>query len=98
MSIAADLDVADGSVRGARIALGGVASRPWRARVAEDVLQGAPATADRFRAAADAELSAAEPLRDNGYKVTLARNLIVAVLTELADRADDEPAPPRSSA
>lgn len=88
VSIAADLDVADGSVRGARIALGGVASRPWRARTAEGVLQGAPATADRFRAAADAELSAAEPLRDNGYKVTLARNLVVAVLTELADRAE----------
>jgi xanthine dehydrogenase YagS FAD-binding subunit len=88
VSIAADLDVAGGSVRGARIALGGVASRPWRARVAEGVLQGAPATPDRFQAAADAELSAAEPLRDNRYKVTLARNLIVAVLTELADQAE----------
>lgn len=88
VSIAADLDVADGSVRGARIALGGVASRPWRARAAEGVLRGAPATADRFQAAADAELSAAEPLRDNRYKVTLARNLVVAVLTELAGRAE----------
>ena len=88
VSTAADLDVANGSVRRARIALGGVASRPWRARIAEGVLQGAPATTDSFRAAADAELSAAEPLRDNGYKVTLARNLIVAVLTELADRAE----------
>jgi xanthine dehydrogenase YagS FAD-binding subunit len=88
VSIAVDLDVADGSVRGARIALGGVASRPWRARVAEGVLQGAPATAKRFQAAADAELSAAEPLRDNRYKVTLARNLVVAVLTELTDRAE----------
>jgi len=87
VSVAADLDIADGSVRGARIALGGVASRPWRAQVAEEVLQGAPAAADRFRAAADAELSAAEPLRDNRYKVTLARNLIVAVLTELAEGA-----------
>jgi xanthine dehydrogenase YagS FAD-binding subunit len=43
---------------------------------------------DRFRTAADAELSAAEPLRDNRYKVTLARNLVVAVLTELAHRAE----------
>jgi xanthine dehydrogenase YagS FAD-binding subunit len=75
-------------VRGARIALGGVASQPWRARAAEGVLRGAPATADRFQAAADAELSAAEPLRDNRYKVTLARNLVVAVLTELAGRAE----------
>lgn len=92
VSIAANLDVADGSVRGARIALGGVASRPWRARVAEEALQGAPAVADRFWDAADAELSAAEPLRDNQYKVTLARNLIVAVLTELADGPADGPA------
>jgi xanthine dehydrogenase YagS FAD-binding subunit len=87
LSIAAALDVRDGLVRGARIALGGVASQPWRARVAEAVLQDGPATADRFRAAAVAELSAAEPLPGNGYKVTLARNLIESVLTELADRA-----------
>lgn len=84
VSVAAELDVRTGS---ARIALGGVASRPWRARRAEAVLLDGPATADRFRAAADAELTAAEPLPGNGYKVTLARNLIVAVLTELADRA-----------
>ncbi|GAA1016159.1 hypothetical protein Aple_021330 [Acrocarpospora pleiomorpha] len=85
VSIAAGLDVHDGLVRSARIALGGVASRPWRARTAEDLLREGPATPDRFRAAADAELSAAEPLPHNGYKVTLARNLIVAVLTELAE-------------
>jgi xanthine dehydrogenase YagS FAD-binding subunit len=87
VSIAAALDVHDGSVRVARIALGGVASQPWRAQVAEAVLQDGPATAERFRDAADAELSSAEPLRDNGYKVTLARNLIVAVLIELSERA-----------
>ncbi|MEV6982010.1 xanthine dehydrogenase family protein subunit M [Sphaerisporangium sp. NPDC051017] len=85
VSIAADCDIRDGVVRNARIALGGVASRPWRARAAEAVLRDGPATADRFRAAADAELSAARPLRDNGYKVTLARNLIEAVLTELTE-------------
>ncbi|MGN9783210.1 FAD binding domain-containing protein [Nonomuraea sp. ZG12] len=84
VSIAADLDVRTGA---ARIALGGVASRPWRARRAEAVLLDGPVTAGRFRTAADAELSAAEPLPGNGYKVALARNLIVAVLTELADRA-----------
>jgi xanthine dehydrogenase YagS FAD-binding subunit len=83
VSIAAALDLHDGVVRGARIALGGVASRPWRARTAEAALRGGPATVDRFRAAADAELITAQPLRDNAYKVTLARNLIVAVLTEL---------------
>ncbi|MFJ9680339.1 FAD binding domain-containing protein [Streptomyces sp. NPDC101194] len=88
VSVAAALDVHEGVVQGARIALGGVASRPWRAHAAETALRDAPATSDRFRAAADAELAAARPLRDNAYKVTLARNLVVAVLTELAHRAE----------
>lgn len=84
VSVATALDVHDGLVRDVRIALGGVASRPWRARTAEAVLRDGPATADRFRLAAEVELAAAEPLRDNGYKVALARNLIEAVLKELA--------------
>lgn len=88
VSVAAALDVNEGVVQGARIALGGLASRPLRAHAAESALRGAPATADRFGVAADAELSAARPLRDNAYKVTLARNLIVAVLTELAHPAE----------
>jgi xanthine dehydrogenase YagS FAD-binding subunit len=88
VSIAAALDVRDGLVHSVRIALGGVASRPWRARAAEDFLQDAPATAESFRAAADAALSTAEPLRDNGYKVALARNLIVSVLTELTEETE----------
>ncbi|MBT2235496.1 xanthine dehydrogenase family protein subunit M [Nonomuraea sp. NEAU-A123] len=67
----------EGSVR---IALGGVASRPWRCRTAEAFLLDSPGS---FRAAAEAELSAAEPLPGNGYKVTLARNLIETVLKEL---------------
>lgn len=88
VSVAAALDVHEGIVKGARIAFGGLAARPWRAHAAESALLDAPATADRFRAAADAELSAARPLRDNAYKVTLARNLIEAVLSELAHRAE----------
>ncbi|GAA2253240.1 xanthine dehydrogenase family protein subunit M [Streptomyces atrovirens] len=86
-SVAAALDVSGGVVREARLALGAVASRPWRARAAERVLNGAPATAEYFAAAADAELAAARPLPDNGYKVTLMRNLVVAVLSELAEEA-----------
>ncbi|WP_369240610.1 xanthine dehydrogenase family protein subunit M [Streptomyces sp. R21] len=86
-SIAAALDVQDGVVRDVRLAFGAVASRPWRARAAERALAGAPADAKTFAAAADAELAAAEPLADNGYKVTLMRNLVVAVLTELAEEA-----------
>ncbi|MFB7085009.1 FAD binding domain-containing protein [Streptomyces sp. NPDC056296] len=86
-SVAAALDVEDGVVRDARLAFGAVASRPWRARAAEDVLIGRPADGETFAAAADAELAAARPLPDNGYKVTLMRNLVVAVLTELVEEA-----------
>jgi xanthine dehydrogenase YagS FAD-binding subunit len=84
-SIAAALHVTDGTVTEVRIALGAVASRPWRARAAERVLLGAPVGADAFAAAADAELAAAQPLRDNAYKVPLMRNLIVTMLSELAE-------------
>ncbi|MCK7626030.1 xanthine dehydrogenase family protein subunit M [Streptomyces sp. RS10V-4] len=84
-SLAAALDVRDGAVHDVRLAFGAVASRPWRARTAERALLGGPATAEAFAAAADAELAAAEPLPGNGYKVTLIRNLVVAVLTELAE-------------
>ncbi|MGW2920795.1 FAD binding domain-containing protein [Streptomyces angustmyceticus] len=84
-SIAAALEVRDGVVHDVRLAFGAVASRPWRAREAERALIGGPANPDAFAAAADAELSAAEPLPHNGYKVALMRNLVVAVLTELAE-------------
>ncbi|MEU3790217.1 xanthine dehydrogenase family protein subunit M [Streptomyces fructofermentans] len=86
-SVAAALDVRDGVVRDARLAFGAVASRPWRATRAEALLAGAPADAATFAAAADAELAAARPLPDNAYKGTLMRNLVVAVLTELAEEA-----------
>ncbi|MEU6287932.1 xanthine dehydrogenase family protein subunit M [Streptomyces sp. NPDC046988] len=86
-SVAAALEIEDGVVREARLAFGAVASRPWRAHAAEAVLTGAPADGETFAAAADAELAAARPLPDNGYKVTLMRNLVVAVLTELTEEA-----------
>ncbi|MCX4231390.1 FAD binding domain-containing protein [Streptomyces ortus] len=86
-SIAAALDVRDGVVHEVRLAFGAVASRPWRARTAEAALTGGPVDAAAFAAAADAELSAAKPLPHNGYKVTLMRNLVVAVLSELAEEA-----------
>jgi xanthine dehydrogenase YagS FAD-binding subunit len=89
VSVAAALDVHDGVVTDARITLGGVASRPWRARSAEEVLRDGPPTADRFRVCAEEALSGAKPLRDNAYKVTLARNLIQAVLGELAGTEQD---------
>jgi len=87
VSVAAALDVSDyGAVQGVRLALGGVAHAPWRARRAEEALLGQQADDDQFRRAADAELAHARPLPGNRYKVALARNLIVAVLRELMPR------------
>jgi xanthine dehydrogenase YagS FAD-binding subunit len=84
VSVAAVLSVEDGAVADVRLALGGVAHKPWRAEVAEERLRGGPATEEAFRAAAEAELQAARPLRDNAYKLPLARNAIVRTLVELA--------------
>jgi len=83
ISVAAALDVVDGQVRDVRIALGGVAHKPWRATKAEALLRGGPATEAAFRAAAIAELADARPLRDNGFKIELAKRTIVAVLGDL---------------
>jgi len=85
VSIAVALDVAQGTVRDVRLALGGVAHAPWRAERAEAALRGRPATEQSFAAAAEAELAEARPLRDNGFKVPLARKLIVRTLLELAE-------------
>ena len=84
VSVAAALDVAEGEIRDVRIAFGGLAHKPWRAYEAEEVLRGSAADAAAFTRAADAELKQAEPLRDNGYKVELARNTLVRTLLELA--------------
>ena len=86
VSVAAVLEVADGAVAEVRIALGGVAHKPWRAEVAEARLRGGPAEEAAFRAAAEAELAAATPTADNAFKVPLARNAIVAVLRDLSTR------------
>jgi xanthine dehydrogenase YagS FAD-binding subunit len=83
VSVAAALEVADGRVADVRIAFGGLAHKPWRASAAEDALRGAAAGPEAFAAAADAELAAARPLRDNGYKVDLARTALVQTLVEL---------------
>jgi xanthine dehydrogenase YagS FAD-binding subunit len=83
VSVAAALDVDAGRIRGARLALGGVAHKPWRAVAAERVLVGAAATADTFRAAAARELEAARGLAHNAFKVELAQRTIVSVLSDL---------------
>jgi len=85
VAVAAALDVADdGTIRDVRLALGGVAHKPWRARKAEEALRGQRPNEAGFRAAAEVELAEATPLRDNGFKIELARRTIAAVLGELA--------------
>ena len=85
VSVAAALEVEEGTVRDVRLALGGVAHKPWRATKAEEALRGEPANEANFRAAADIELEDAEPLRDNAFKVPLARNIITRTLLELSE-------------
>ena len=84
VSVAAALDVQNGRIADVRIALGGVAPKPWRARTAEAALRGGSADEAAFRAAAEAELAEAKPLRDNAFKIELAKRTITAVLKELA--------------
>ncbi|QXJ23416.1 xanthine dehydrogenase family protein subunit M [Actinomadura graeca] len=85
VSVAAALEVRDGTIGAARLALGGVATKPWRAAEAEGVLLGAPATDETFHRAAEAELAAATPRPHNAFKIELARRTIVATLRRLRD-------------
>jgi xanthine dehydrogenase YagS FAD-binding subunit len=86
VSVAAALDVSGGVVRDVRLALGGVAHKPWRAMRAEAALRGAPVNAESFERAADEELAHADPLAQNAFKVKLARNVIVRTLLDLAGK------------
>jgi xanthine dehydrogenase YagS FAD-binding subunit len=87
ISVAAALDVEDGRIRDVRIALGGVAHRPWRALKAEALLRDRPVSEASFRDAAIAEFADARPLRDNAFKIPLATRTLVAVLGDLAGAA-----------
>lgn len=80
VSVAAALDVADGTIRQARVVLGSVAHKPWRSAEAEAVLAGRPASEASFRAAAEAALAGAKPLEHNAYKVELGKRAIVRAL------------------
>jgi xanthine dehydrogenase YagS FAD-binding subunit len=86
-SVAVVLRLENGVVGHAGLAFGALAHRPWRARRAEEALLGAAPTRAAFEHAVDLELAAARPLRDNAYKVPLARNLAVDVLSRLTDTA-----------
>jgi xanthine dehydrogenase YagS FAD-binding subunit len=83
VSVAAAVDIDGGAVRDVRLALGGVAHKPWRAFKAESALRGQPAHDASFREAADEELFDAIGLRDNAFKIELAKRAIVSVLGQL---------------
>ena len=80
-SAAVALDVQGGMIKGARIALGGVGTKPWRSIAAEQALIGASANAQTYRKAADIAMTGAKPNKDNGYKIELAKRTLVRALT-----------------
>jgi xanthine dehydrogenase YagS FAD-binding subunit len=81
VSAAAGLRVEAGKISEARLALGGVAAKPWRAHAAEKLLAGASAEPAVFRRAAEAALAEAKPSGDNLFKIELAKRIIVRALT-----------------
>ncbi len=87
VGVAAVLRVENNRIAEARLVLSGVANIPWRCPAAEDVLVGQAPAADLFRRAADVALQGAQPLAHNGYKVPLARQLIMRALSTLAETA-----------
>ncbi|MBZ9670821.1 FAD binding domain-containing protein [Mesorhizobium sp. ES1-3] len=97
VSAAAALVVDGGKIRGARLALGGVAAKPWRARSAEAALLGADADEASFVRAADAALADASPSGDNAFKIELARRIVVrALISAKAGTPERIPALPAS--
>jgi xanthine dehydrogenase YagS FAD-binding subunit len=85
VSVAAVLELSqDGTIADVRLALGGVAHKPWRAKRAEAAMRGQVPTDAALRVAAEEELAYAVPLRDNGFKIELAKRVIAAALTGLA--------------
>jgi xanthine dehydrogenase YagS FAD-binding subunit len=82
-SAAVVISVADGNIRRARVALGGVGTKPWRSTEAETVLAGAPVGKPAFQQAAEAALRGARPQSQNGFKVELARRCLVHALKQV---------------
>jgi xanthine dehydrogenase YagS FAD-binding subunit len=97
VSAAAGLVIDGGTIKEARLALGGVAAKPWRAREAEAALAGARAEPTALRRAAEAALAGAKPSGDNGFKIELARRIILrALMLAAAGTPDRMPALPGS--
>lgn len=84
VSVAAALELDGDVIRDVRLALGGVAHKPWRDKVVERSLIGQPVSRENFVAAADAMLRDAQPLEHNAFKIKLARRAIVRALSDAA--------------
>ncbi len=89
-AVAAALDIEGGVVSDVRIALGAVAPRPWRARLAEEALRGQPLTDEAVVAAVGLEMAGAEPLPDNAFKAELSARITSAVLRQLGGAQTEE--------
>lgn len=86
-SVAAALDIQNGVIKAARIALGGVGTKPWRAYEAEKALVGKPASMATYQVAADAAVQGAKPQKYNGFKVELTKRTVIRALATVGDRA-----------
>jgi xanthine dehydrogenase YagS FAD-binding subunit len=86
VSVAAALEIKQGRIASARLAMGGVAHKPWRSLDAERVLTGAPANAQTFKAAAEAAVKAAVPQKHNAFKIEMAKRAVARILNEVAGR------------
>lgn len=80
-SAAVALDIQNGTIKAARIALGGVGTKPWRAVAAEQALIGAPANEASYKKAAEIAMADGKPHKDNAYKIELAKRTLVRALT-----------------
>lgn len=89
VSVAAAIKLEGESIGAVRLALGGVAHRPWRAHLAERSLRSAPANESSFRRAAEAELAEAQGYGDNNFKIELAKRAIVQALKSLTEEAKE---------
>jgi xanthine dehydrogenase YagS FAD-binding subunit len=84
-SAAVILDIQNGRIQKSHIALGGVGTKPWRAVLAEKVLDGARANEQNYRTAAEAALSQAKGFKDNTFKIELAKRTLVRALTTVGE-------------
>jgi xanthine dehydrogenase YagS FAD-binding subunit len=85
VSVAAALDVRNGKIETARLALGGVAHKPWRAIDAEKILTGGQADAQTFKRAAEAAVAGAVPQQHNAFKIEMAKRAVVRILNSVAN-------------